>query len=108
MKIIEDKGIMIFKNEKGRYTASISRRNQDGSYENAYFPIEFNKGVELENRTNIIVNNAWLDFYKWENEHGKGTSWKIKCNDFKVVGEKKENPFAFENVVEQTEELPFL
>jgi len=91
MNISNDKNVMIFKKDN-KYTAGISKKNQDGSYDKAYFPIQFNQGVELENKTLIKIKNAWLSFYKWENETGKGTVFYIKCSDFDKVEEEKD-PF---------------
>lgn len=93
MNISNDKIVMIFKKDK-KYSVGISKKNQDGSYDNAYFPIQFNQGVELENKTKIKIKNAWLSFYKWKNEDKNGTIFYIKCSDFDIIEEKKEtNPF---------------
>lgn len=94
MNISNDKNVMIFKKDN-KYTAGISKKNQDGEYERAYFPIQFNQGVELENKTLIKIKNAWLSFYNWKNEDKKGTSFYIKCTDFDIAEEhkKENNPF---------------
>ena len=108
MNIVNDKNVMVFKRDK-KYVVGISKKNQDGSYENAYFPIQFNQGVELEDRTLILIKNAWLSFYKWENESGKGTVFYIKCSDFDVVEETKKNgpnPYEeFGKIVEAESEV---
>lgn len=107
MNISNDREVMIFKKEK-KYLVGISKKNQDGSYDNAYFPIQFNQGVELENKTLIRIKNAWLSFYKWENEKDKGTVFFIKCSDFEVAREPEEevNPFeAFGNSIETESEV---
>lgn len=90
MNISNKYPVMIFRNEengKVKYQVSIGNKKQDGSYENASFPIQFNKGVELANQTKIKINNAWLSFYKWEYQDKKGTTFFIKCNDFEEVNE---------------------
>lgn len=92
MNISNDKNVMIFKQDK-KYVVGINKKNQDGSFDNAYFPIQFNQGVELENRTLIKIKNAWLSFYKWKNEDKKGTVFYIKCNDFDIIKQKETNPF---------------
>lgn len=86
MNIVTDRQVKIFKKEN-KYTVGLSNKKQDGSYENAYFPIQFNKGVELEDKTKIYIKNAWLSFYKWEYQDKKGTTFFIKCSDFETVGE---------------------
>lgn len=121
MNVIDNRPVMIFKDEKGKYTVGLSKKKLNSEeYEKAYLKIEFNKGVEFENQTKILIKNAWLDFYKWENESGKGTTWKIKCSDFDVVSEKvdvpnpvtKVDPMAAfkefgESVQVSEEDLPF-
>ena len=86
MKIIEEKPIKVFKKDK-KYLMSIGNKKQDGTYENAYIGLRFNKDVELDNETMIYINNAWLSFYKWEYQDKKGTTWFIRCSDFKKVEE---------------------
>lgn len=93
MNITNDREVMIFKKED-KYSVGISKKNQNGEYEKAYFPIQFNRDVELENQTLIKIKNAWLSFYKWEYEDKKGTKFFIKCSDFDVVEKKETNPFA--------------
>lgn len=94
MNISNEKNVMVFRRDK-KYTVGIGKKNPDGSYENAYFPIQFNKDVELENKTLIKIKTAWLSFYKWENDSGKGTVFYIKCSDFDIVEEPKveSNPY---------------
>jgi hypothetical protein len=53
----------IFKNEKGLYT-TISNKKDDGTYENMYISVNFKKGIELENNTEINITKAFLSFYK--------------------------------------------
>ena len=100
MNISNDKNVMIFKQDK-KYVAGINKKNRDGTFDKAYFPIQFNQGVELENKTLIKIKNAWLSFYKWENEDKKGTVFYIKCSDFDIIEQKEENPFEeFGNNIE--------
>ena len=81
MNISNKYPVMVFKNEDNgrvKYAAGISRKEQDGTYVNASFQIQFNKGVELPNQTKILIKNAWLSFYNWEFEGKKGTTFFIK------------------------------
>lgn len=99
MNIVNEKPVKVFKNEN-KYTVGVSKKNKDGEYENAYFPIQFNKDTELEDKIMIKLKNAWLSFYKWEYEEKKGTTFFIKCNDFEIVDsehkvqKEESNPFA--------------
>lgn len=104
MNIINDKPVMVFKKEednKVKYTVGLSNKKQDGTYENAYFPIQFNKGVVLENQTKIMLVKAWLSFYSWEYQEKKGTTFFIKCSEFTTLEDiqttpKEEKPDAAE------------
>lgn len=60
--------IFIFKNDKGAYSTSISKKNEDGTYENMRISVNFRKGTELENKTKINVTNGFLSF--WKNNQG--------------------------------------
>lgn len=93
MNITNEKTVMVFKKDN-KYSVGISNKKQDGTYEKAYFPIQFNKGVELEDKTKIYIKKAWLSFYKWEYQDKKGTTFFIKCSEFETV----------EETIEQTKE----
>lgn len=93
MNIINNRPIMVFKKDN-KYNISISKKKQDGSYETAYMKIEFNKDVELKDRQLINIKNAWLDFYNWEYENKKGTTWFIRCSEFEIENKQEENPYA--------------
>ena len=86
---IQTKNSMVFVFD-GKYYIGISKKKKDGSYESAYFPIEFNKDVEIENKTLISIKNGWLSFYKWEYEGKKGTKFFIKCTEYELAQGKQE------------------
>ena len=107
MNITNERPVMVFKKDN-KYSIGISKKKQDGSYENAYIKVEFNKDVELEDRTMITIKNAWLSFYNWEYQGKKGTTWVIKCSEFEKVEEYEKDPMASEikiNKVEQKKDL---
>lgn len=91
MEVVSNKNEMIFKSEHdGRvfYSVGVSKKNQDGKYENGYVPVRFKKDVELENKTKIRINTAWIDFYVKD----KKTYPYIFICDFDIADEKKD-PF---------------
>lgn len=96
MNITFNRPLKVFIDEKtGKTKISISKKNIDGTYENAYINIEFKKDTKIKNNQLINIKNAWLSFYKWEYQNKKGTTWFIKCNDFeevKATTEENENP----------------
>lgn len=54
---------MIFKSEYG-YSTSISSKNMNGEYDKMYLSVQMPKDTVLENKTNIIITNGFLSFYK--------------------------------------------
>ncbi len=42
------------------YSTGISSKSQDGTYNNAYMPVKFRKGIEVEDRQLINLLSAWL------------------------------------------------
>jgi hypothetical protein len=86
MNITNDRNVIVYKNKYGKYSVMISKKNMDGEYENAFIPIQFNKEVELENKTQIKIVNAWLSFYELTKEDGTTeTRFFIRCSDFKEI-----------------------
>lgn len=108
MNLSNDKDVMVYKNEYGKYSVMLRKKNQDNSYESAYIPIQFNKGVELDNKTLIKIKNAWLTFYKLEKDGKQETKFVIKCSDFEKVehNEESKNPFEeFGNSIETESQI---
>lgn len=91
MEIRNSSKVRIFKyvetDGKIKYTVGIGKKLENGQYENAFYPIQFNKDVELEYKQDIMIKNAWLSFYNWEFEGKKGTSFFIKCSQFDLVND---------------------
>ena len=106
-----DREYMIFKNEYGKYSIGLSKKNQNGEWENTTFPVRFQKEIELENKTKIKIQEYWFDFYNWVHESKKGTSYYFFINKFEVVDKKEESDpfkdFGEQIQLEDSEELPF-
>ncbi len=67
MNIQSDKPYMIFQKEyngKKYYKLGLSRKLQNGEYENGYIDIQFKQNIEIENKERIYLKNAFLTFYK--------------------------------------------
>lgn len=89
MNIIEEKEKIVYKNEKDgkiSYSIGLSKKKEDGTYENGYLPCRFQKNVSLENKTRIKIKMAWIDFYKVD----KKTFLYIFINDFEKIENKEE------------------
>lgn len=93
---------MIFKNDKG-YSTTISNKKQDGSYDKMYITVQLPKGVELENKTMILILDGFLSFYKTKDGLPK---IKIVVKKYEMA-ENHKIPFI-EDVTEQLDNLlPF-
>ena len=67
MNVQTDKPCMIFVKEyngKKYNKVGLSRKKQDGTYENGYVDIQFKQGIEFENKDQIYIKDAFLTFYK--------------------------------------------
>lgn len=80
-----EKMYTIYKDEEGKYKIGFAKKNQKDEWERAYFPVRFRKDVELENKTKIYIKDYWLDFYNWEYQGKKGTTFYIFINEFEIV-----------------------
>ena len=113
MEIISNRIDMIFKNEKDgkvSYSIGLSKKKEDGTYENGYMPCRFKKDVQLDDKTKIRIKNAWLDFYKIE----KRTLAYIFINEFEKVEEPKKEEkkvedewYAGKDIQIDDNDLPF-
>lgn len=77
--------IMIFRNEKeGRvfFSTTVSHKDIDGNYQNAFINVQFKKNVEVPNKQLILIKDAWLDFF--QNTDGKYV-FTIFINNFDKV-----------------------
>ena len=65
----KNKSVMVFRNDKNErviYNIGLSRKivkDEEEKWQNGYILAQFNKDVDLENKTKIILKNAILDFY---------------------------------------------
>ena len=90
MDIISDKKHTIYRKDfdnRISYSIGLAKKKQDGNYENGYMNVVFNKDVELENKTQIMIKKAWLDFYTKD----KVTHPFIRISDFEIIGYLKSN-----------------
>ena len=117
MNIVNENPVMIFKKDGqygAMYSIGISKKKEDGTYENAYIPCKFRKDVNIEDRTNIYIKKAWLSFYK---DKDKKAVFYIFINEFttmeQTINKSKEdslskavNEFA-EEIQITSDDLPF-
>lgn len=72
------------KEEKVFYSAGISRKLQDGKIERGYLPIQFKKGVNIENGATIVIKKEFETFYKT----GQETRLYHFITDYELVNEE--------------------
>lgn len=108
-KEIENKMVFRRDNEYGAfYSIGMSKKLEDGNYENGYMDVRFKKDAELDNMTKINIKEAWLTFYLKDEGEFKTTKPYIFINDFEIV----ENDVDFSNyetseIEIDDEDLPF-
>jgi len=89
MNIESDKPKTIFKYKtkdgKEFYSIGLSKKKQDGSYENGFISCRFKKDVQLENKTKIQIKSAWIDFYVKD----RITNPYIFINEFEIVEQEE-------------------
>lgn len=114
MDVIDNRLIKVYRREyegKMYYSIRLSKKDKDGNYINGYIDARFRKDVEVEDRTNIYIKNAWLDFYVKD----KKTYPYIFINVFETVQETiekakeevKQESFNPKEMTFDDEELPF-
>lgn len=88
MNVEDEKAKMIFRNDvngKALYTIGLSHKKQDGTWENGYMSCRFPKDADIQDKTKIIMHNAWIDFYVKD----KITHSYIFINKYEIVNDTK-------------------
>lgn len=72
LKITTDgKPVMVFRDDKGkypRYCIGVSSKDKDGNWINGYINCSFLKGVELEDKTKIYINDSFITLNKGKDD----------------------------------------
>ena len=101
----EDKAVMIFRNDKeyngkpfATYSISVSSKDKEGKWVSGYLDCIFKKGVSVENKTKIIIKNAFPTV-----SQGKDRTFvKWMITDFEIEGQKSNDDFM--NIPDSIEE----
>lgn len=100
---IKEQEVNIFKNDNGFYSIGLSRKDRNNEIFFGYFPCQFKKGVEVENKVRIKIKNAFVSFYLKDNE----TKLYVMILDFEEV-KPKENYAKIKGEMEDDgKKLPF-
>ena len=103
---------MIFRKETNgyaSYTIGLSNKKQDGSYENGYMRCRFKNGVNIADKTKIIIKEGFISFYKKE----QATIPVLFITNFELENKPKEevkeeyDPYAEMGKEIAEEDLPF-
>lgn len=72
MNIQDDKQFTIYEKEINGvkyYRLQMSKKMQDGSYQNGYIDVKFAKCEPPKNRDRIYLKRAWISFYLSKDKH---------------------------------------
>ena len=90
-KITAGKKYRIWRNDyNGRtyYNIQITQKNYDGTIDKYYRPVEFSKGVDLANGTDIIIKSGFENL--WSNKNDKHNPiTTIRITEFEIVENKE-------------------
>lgn len=111
MKIQDDRPFTIYEKELNNikyYRLQLSKKLQDGNYQNGYVDIKFVKCEPPSNRERIYLKNAWWSFYLSKDKH---TIPYIVCMEYEhmedVIKHSKENDIVKENIKEEPTSINF-
>lgn len=96
----DERGVRVWRDDRygfPKYSVSISKKLEDGQYDHAYIDVCFHKGVELENKTDIQIIEAFPTFNVGK-DGKKYISWFIKDYERMDGAPKVNNTKGFEGV----------
>lgn len=113
LKVTTDtKPVKVFRKDKewngstfATYSIGISSKDKDGNWVNGYLDCQFKKGVELQNKEEIFVNNA---FYIC-NKSGERVYSKLMITDFAKANSTPTDSEGFMQIPDGADdEMPFM
>ena len=87
MNIVTDKSYRVYRHENQygvSYSFGIAKKDNKGGFINAFIPVRFKNGVDVKDRTNINIKQAFLTFYL--NKDNKPV-WYLMILDYEEVVE---------------------
>lgn len=117
-KIEAGRKVRVFKstyNDRNYYKVQVKQKNYDDTEDIFYVPLQFKKGVELENQTDIIIKEAYENMRKNPKDE-YNPIYYLMITEYEVVEreeqvqaqafkEFQDNLYANEQISE--EDLPF-
>ena len=109
MEVRSEYPVMVFKreyNDKTYYSIGLSRKKQDGTYENAYIDTHFKGNVDIDNQTNIYIKDGFMSFYL---KDGKAVFYLVITDFEKVADVIKDTSYTSlkQDEIDCTLDLPF-
>ena len=86
-KVEAGRKIRVFKNtynDRDYYRVQVKQKNYDGTEDIFYVPLQFKKGVELENQTDIIIKQAYENMRKNPKDEYNQITYLV-ITDFEIV-----------------------
>lgn len=68
-----------------RYSASKGAKQMDGSYKPVWYFLRFRKGVEFQNKTQILIKESWADYDFYEKDGKEECKHGFFVNDFEIL-----------------------
>ena len=117
-KVEAGRKVRIFKNvynDQCYYRIQIKQKNYDDTEDIFYVPVQFKKGIELENQTDIIIHTAYENCRKNKKDDYNPIYYLVITEFEKVEREEQVQSQAikdfqnnlYENEQEDNSELPF-
>ena len=91
------------------FETQLSKKDKDGEWMNGYIGIQFKKGVDVPDKTDIEITKAWIDFYVKD----KKTVPFIFCLEFEADDLPSKNnkapdlPEGFAMLTDDESDIPF-
>jgi hypothetical protein len=86
-KVEAGRKIRVFKNtynDRNYYRVQVKQKNYDNTEDIFYVPLQFKKGVELENQTDIIIKEAYENMRKNPKDEYNQITYLV-ITDFEIV-----------------------
>lgn len=86
-KVEAGRKIRVFKNtynDRNYYRVQVKQKNYDDTEDIFYVPLQFKKGVELENQTDIIIKQAYENMRKNPKDEYNQITYLV-ITDFEIV-----------------------
>lgn len=99
-KVEAGRKVRIFKNtynDQNYYRIQVKQKNYDNTEDIFYVPVQFKKGVELDNQTDIIIKCAYENMRKNKNDEYNPIYYLVITEFEKVENEEQAQAQAYKD-----------